>query len=186
MKTSTVVWGLVLTCAAASSAWSQSLGDIAKKEEERRKAIVAAAKVYTNNDLHPVPVSTPDQPVQPADVGAAGAEKPADAVPKADAKAAEPSIDQGEDVWRKQMNDARELRARSDTYLEALRTRLEALTNQFYAQSDPAVQSAIGAQRNRVAEDMERLRKDMADQDAAIAKIEADAQKANIPPGWIR
>jgi hypothetical protein len=188
MKASTIFWGVVLTCATASSAWSQSFGDIAKQEEERRKALKTAGKVYTNGDLPPVPVSPPEPRAEAADAkGVAGTEKAAiEAAPKADAKEAGPSIDQGEEHWRKLMNNARELRARSDTYLEALRIRLEALTADFYAQADPAVRSSIGAQRNRVFDDMERLRQDMADQDAAIAKIEADAAKANIPPGWIR
>lgn len=192
MKRSTICWGLFLSCVTAVSAWSQSLGDIAKREEDRRKAIAAPAKVYTNTDLRPVPVSTPDPAADKADEKPAGdsptgsekAAAPSDS--QGAAKPGEPSIDQGEDHWRKLINDAREVRARSDTYLEALRIQLQSLTADFYAQQDPAARSAIGAQRNRVADDMERLRRDMADQDAAIAKIEADAQKANIPPGWIR
>ena len=84
------------------------------------------------------------------------------------------------------MGDARAARARSDTYLEALQTRLQSLVNDFYNQPDPAQRSAIWAQRTRVFDDMEKLKKDIAEQDAAIAKIEEDARKANIPPGWIR
>jgi hypothetical protein len=188
MKIRTIVWGLVLTFATGGVAWSQSLADVARKDEERRKALKAPGKVYTNDDLRRYPVTTPDPPVQPADALPAS---PAEAAVAGEAKPAapkdqEPSIDQGEDHWRQLMGQARAARARSDTYLEALQIRLAALTTDFYAQPDPAQKSAIWAQRTRVFDDMERLKKDMIDQDAAIAKIEEDARKANIPPGWIR
>jgi len=181
MKISTIAWGLVLTFATAGVAWSQSLADVARKEEERRKTVRAPSKVYTNDDLRRYPVATPEPAAAPAgEAPTAAAPTPPD--PKAD----KPSIDQGEEHWRRQMGDARAARSRSDTYLEALQGRLQALTTDFYSQQDPAQRSAIWAQRTRVFDDMERLKKDIADQDAAIAKIEEDARKANIPPGWIR
>jgi hypothetical protein len=183
MKISTIAWGLVLTFATAGVAWSQTLADVARKEEERRKAVKAPAKVYTNEDLRHYPVTTPEPAAQPAggaDAATAAAPKPAE--PRDD----KPSVDQGEEHWRRRMGDARDARARSDTFLEALQNRLQALTSDFYSQQDPAQRSAIWVQRTRVFDDMERLKKDIADQDAAIAKIEEDARKANIPPGWIR
>jgi hypothetical protein len=186
MKRSTIVWGLVAVFASSGLAWSQSLADVARKEEDRRKAVKAAGKTYTNDDLRRYPVttdpasaSTPeakapaagDKPVAPTDV------KPADA---------KPSIDSGEDYWRKLINEARGARSRSSTYLEALESRVRALTNEFYTQADPAQRAALWAQRTKVVDDMDRLKQDIADQDKAIAKIEEDARKANIPPGWVR
>ena len=43
--------GLMLLC-LAWPARAQSLADVAKKEEERRKTKPEAGKVYTNKDLH--------------------------------------------------------------------------------------------------------------------------------------
>jgi pyridoxine/pyridoxamine 5'-phosphate oxidase len=60
------------------------------------------------------------------------------------------------------------------------------LTSDFYAREDSTQRGAIWSQRTKVLDDMERLKKDMAEQEKAIAKIEADARRANIPPGWIR
>ena len=37
---------------------AQSLADVAKKEEERRKAVKESGKSYTNSDLHSVPPAT--------------------------------------------------------------------------------------------------------------------------------
>ena len=43
---------------------AQSLADIAKKEEERRKAVPAPAKVYTNKDLAPAPAGSTPAPTK--------------------------------------------------------------------------------------------------------------------------
>ena len=43
---------LVVCLVGPWPAWAQSLADVAKKEEERRKATAAPAKVYTNKDLN--------------------------------------------------------------------------------------------------------------------------------------
>ncbi len=185
MRTSTIAWGLVVTFTTAGVAWSQTLADAARKAEERRKSVAAPSKLYTNGDLRPVQVTPPDPATQPAEAKPAAGDKPAGET-VADAKGATPSIDQGEDYWRKLMGDARAARARSDTYLDALQNRIEQLTSDFNAQQDPALRNALWTQRARVIDDMERLKQEMADQDAAIAKIEEDARKANIPPGWIR
>jgi hypothetical protein len=188
MKIRTLVWGLVGVISFSGVAWTQSLADVARKEEERRKSIKAPGKVYTNEDLHRYPVSTapeaavPDQ-AKPTTDGQPVSKDDA-AAPKA--KDATPSVDQGEDYWRKLITEARSARARSSTYLEALQSRVTTLTAEFYARDDSAQRSAIWSQRAKVVDDMDRLKQDMADQEKAIAKIEEDARKANIPPGWIR
>src|SRR5215211_7022287 len=78
-----VVW--VLGTAVASA---QSLDDVARQEQARRKAVQGAAKVYTNDNLHAEPPpSTPpgsdNQPRQPAapaadSATASGAQKATD------------------------------------------------------------------------------------------------------------
>ena len=49
-----VVVGAVVIVGGVSL-WGQTLADVARKEEERRKAISTPAKVYTNKDLTGVP-----------------------------------------------------------------------------------------------------------------------------------
>src|SRR4029079_3490671 len=64
--------GVLLTFAWPASA--QSLGDVAKKEQERRKGTPPAAKTYTNDDLKklpPAPGSTTARSVQRGDTQAA-------------------------------------------------------------------------------------------------------------------
>src|SRR4051812_37193660 len=55
----------------------QSLADVARKEEERRKTIAAPAKVYTNKDLNAAPAGSAPTLSAPA------ATRPADDAPKA-------------------------------------------------------------------------------------------------------
>ena len=47
---------------AATASYAQSLADVARKEEERRKTQPAAAKVYTNKDLGDVPPAATPAP----------------------------------------------------------------------------------------------------------------------------
>src|SRR5438046_589308 len=46
---------LVILSSGSALVRAQSLADVAKKEEERRKTVSQPAKVYTNKDLNPVP-----------------------------------------------------------------------------------------------------------------------------------
>src|SRR3954447_12742426 len=57
---------LALTVLFDMSVRAQSLADVARKEQERRNAILESGKVYTNKDLQPVP-APPGPP--PADAG---------------------------------------------------------------------------------------------------------------------
>ena len=51
---------VVALVTSAASASSQALGDIAKKEEARRKTVATPGKVYTNDNLRTAPgPSTP-------------------------------------------------------------------------------------------------------------------------------
>jgi hypothetical protein len=193
MKINTPVGVLVGVLAISAAARAQSLADIARKEAERRKTVATPAKVYTDSDLRvvtppPPPEPPPVDPSKPPEPGAKPDAKPADKPAEAatPAKAVEPSVDMGEQYWRKQIDDARGALARSRSYLQALDERVRALTLDFYAREDPAQRNAISVQRSRAMDDMKRLQEDMAEQEKAIAKIEADARKAGVPPGWIR
>src|SRR5260221_9635667 len=64
---------------------AQSLGDLAKKEEERRKTIKQPAKVLTNKDLVavPPPATPPDAGMSSADTDQNKQQKGADATPAA-------------------------------------------------------------------------------------------------------
>ena len=182
MKINTTVWVLAGVSLFSAAARAQSLADVARKEAERRKAITTPARVYTDSDVRRFPTPTPPEPpppdpAKPAETAGAAA---------APAKPVEPSVDLGEQYWRKLMGDARAALGRSRSYLEALEDRVKTATSDFYAREDPAGRSLLAAQRSRALDDVKRLKQDMAEQEKAVAKIEADARKANVPPGWVR
>jgi hypothetical protein len=68
----------------STSLRAQSLADVAKKEEERRKHLPEPAKVYTNKDLTAVPGGTPAPPPAAATDPAADAPAAAEAPAKED------------------------------------------------------------------------------------------------------
>jgi hypothetical protein len=196
MKAAPVAWSLVAVVLLAGSVGrAQSLSDIAKKtEEERRKAGKGPIKVYTNDDLKAYPTApAPDASAQPAPEGAA----PATATPAPGDQPAEGGVvkpadrDEGsgsrdQSYWKGQLSSAEAKLQRDQSYRDALESRINALTNDFYARSDPAQRATIWSQRTKALEEMERVKKDISDGQAAIAKIREDARKAGVPPGWLR
>jgi hypothetical protein len=192
MKPTRVAWTLVAVVFLAGTVCrAQSLSDIAKKEEERRKAVKAPTKVYTNDDLkqYPTPppspaaeAATPPAVPAPGDKAAPGdkpADKPADATKPVEEE-------KGEAYWKGLISAARTKLERDQSYRDALETRINALTNDFYARDDPAQRAVIWTQRTKALEEMERLKQEVKDDAAAIEKVQDDARKAGVPPGWLR
>jgi hypothetical protein len=196
---------LMLIAAAAPLA-AQSLADIARQEEERRKAVRTSGKVYTNESLRPEsPLSpAPDTPgaVQPGAPAAPGspdaAPAPAAQPPQTPGQpaagqarpgqppAAPPPAPQGEAEWRKRITAARDALARSQTFAEALQSRINALSTDFVNRDDPAQRDVIAADRQKALAELDRVRREIQDQQKAIAAIQEDARKAGVPAGWVR
>jgi hypothetical protein len=158
-------------------AQTPTLGELAKKEEERRKAVAGASKVMTNQDLPKTkgaPRSGPD--VKP----------PAGQDTKAAAIAEEPREEKDEAWWRARMSQAREELRRNEAFAEALQSRINALTNDFAARDDPFQRARIGEDRVRALAEMDRVKADIEVQKKKIAEIEEEARRAGVPPGWLR
>src|SRR6266545_3588216 len=82
--------GLLAVVLMTSSTPAQSLGDVARQEQARRKS-ASSGKVYTNGDLHSAPAPATAPPT-PAPSGAAKAPQDSDRKPAApDAKPGEKS-----------------------------------------------------------------------------------------------
>ena len=176
---------------------AQSLGDVARQESERRKAIKDSGKVYTNNDLKELPrATTPAPPVAPAaaapDGGKDGKEtsvegkdavKPAVDKPGAEKEKATPK-DQA--YWSSRMKALQTALERDQTYAAALQSRINALTTDFVNRDDPAQRARIAIDREKAAAELERLKKAIIDGKRAIADFEEEARRAAVPPGWLR
>ena len=178
-------WVAVLFMAVPSVATGQSLADVARTEQARRKDQPKASKVYTNDsvksDITPsTPVPEGATPDAPAATDATPAPAPADAA----APAGGERRDQG--YWKGRMTGAREQLDRSKTFAEALQTRVNALSADFVNRDDPAQQAQIGQNRAKAVAELDRVQREIAAQIKAIAAIEDEARKAGVPPGWLR
>ena len=188
---SVVVFAIAVGLSGSPAASGQTLGEVAKKEAERRKAQPQTGKVYTNKDL-PASAQKPatanpstETPAQtPTDPVAAATEQKAE-----DGKAPgdKPQGDQKDQAyWKNRMATAREELRRSEMFAEALQTRVNTLNRDFNSRDNPAQRSAIGADRTEALNELTRVKQDVERGKKQIADIEEEARKAGVPPGWVR
>lgn len=190
MRASLIAATLLFTCAAAASA--QSLADVARKEGQRRQGAPAAPKTYTNQDLKPVRTteaatpadgSTPDNAATDA---AKSAPPGAVAVKEAGPAAERPGEVKDQAYWTKRIAALREQLGRDETYLEAMQTRVNALTMDFVNRDDPVQRGQIERDRSRALVELERLKNAVELDRAALSAFEEEARRAGVPPGWLR
>jgi len=183
-----LVAGVLLVGAAAPLRAQQSLADVAKKEEERRRH-VKTGKVYTNTDLGPTkgaPSGDSSPSPSPApDTPAASDSK--NSKTAGDAKADDKKSDeQGQPYWAKRMASLRERLQRDSVYADALQSRINALTTDFVNRDDPAQRAQIGTQREAAVTELTRLKKQIEDDRKAITEAEEEARRSGVPAGWLR
>jgi hypothetical protein len=181
----------VLLIGAAAPLRAQSLAELAKKEEERRRAVGTPSKLYTNKDLSTPPApSTPpppaaSTPTTPPSSPATAA--PAQKAPDAEKGAAadkEPVKDQAYWAGRKKALDQQ--LDRDTTYADALQSRINALQTDFVNRDDPAQRAVIERDRQKAIAELNRLKQQIVDGKKAIADFEEEARRAGVPPGWLR
>lgn len=191
MKVSRGLLAVVLV-ALAVPAGAQSLGELAKKEAERRKAQPTVKKVYTDDDLKKITVPggtapAPEPAAKAGDATTPAGDATADAAKTAATdKAEEKDKPAGEAEWRGKMTTARENLRRSEMFAEALQSRINALTTDFTARDDPYQRAQIADDRQKALAELEQVKKDIVNGKKAINDIEEEARRANVPPGWIR
>jgi len=207
LATQVLVVAVALAAMVTSGAPAQSLGDVAKQEEARRKG-AGGSKVYTNDTLKgaPAPASSPAQPspaastpssspaapsagakapgksdAKPADGGA----KPGDAqAPKADAQPTDAKGDAA--TWRKRREAIQEALDRAKTFAEALQSRINGLTADFSARDDPAQRAAVASDRQKALTELDRVKKEIQQHTKELADLQEEARKSGVPPGWLR
>lgn len=195
---------VVLGFTGASAA--QSLADVARKEEARRKDVPEPGKVYTNKDLKPVPQPAPTAPAvatkadepkaddsKAADAKAAdsktddkaaakSSEKPAD--DKGTPGKAEPAKDQA--YWSGRLKALQEQLARDEQYLAAMQSRINGLTTDFINRDDPAQKRVLEQDRLKAIAELDRLKQTVPKDKKAIDDLHEEARRAGVPPGWLR
>jgi hypothetical protein len=170
---------------AATAAPAQSLGDVARQEQTRRKG-VAPGKVYTNQSLPNTAPATP-APAAQAPTPASTTPSPGQS-PAADEKAAgaPDKTTKDEAYWRKRIQTEQELLARAQSFAEALQSRINALSTDFVNRDDPAQRNAIAADRQKALTELDRVKKEVKDHTKAIEDIRQEARREGVPAGWVR
>ena len=130
-------------------------------------------------------------PFAPVSQGAAPnaappAASPAGGQPKDDQQAAADDAKKTEAYWRDRVAKARADLDRAKTFADALQSRINALTTDFAARSDPAQRAQIGNDRQKALAELDRVKKEIEANTKAIADIQEEARKAGVPAGWVR
>jgi hypothetical protein len=165
---------------------AQSLADVARKEQDRRKAIPKPSKVLTNKDLTsvPPPTASTSTPAGGGTTPAAGSSGVAPAQGQDSGTTPDPSKDQA--YWSGRAKELQTQLDRDQTFVIALQSRVNALTTQYVNQGDPIQQATLGAERQKTLDELNRLTKQVDDDKKAIASLQEDARRAGVPSGWLR
>jgi hypothetical protein len=183
--------GALLTVAVP--VYAQSLADIARKEQERRKVTPPAAKTYTNEDLKKViPFPGQAKPGDPAAKPGSSSEptkvddplKPGETAKPDGAKTPEPAKD--EKFWRGRITAVREEIARNESFRDALQNQINSLSAEFAGRDDPAQRAQIADSRQKKMAELGRVNSELEKATKVIVEIEEEARRAGVPPGWLR
>jgi hypothetical protein len=162
--------------------FAQSLADVAKAEEVRRKGIKGTAKVYTNEDLSGTPPTSP-APAQSA-AAASTAAKPGDPAKPGEEKPVDPKTTQA--YWKERATTIQQSLSRGKLLLEALQSQVNGLNAEFVNMDDPGQRELLQARLQRASGELLRVQQDIEKQTKAAADLQTEARRANIPPGWVR
>ncbi|MGD0309114.1 MAG: hypothetical protein ABSC02_07475 [Acidobacteriota bacterium] len=204
MKSICIVFSGLLVLALASTGYSQSLADLAKKEKERRQAVKTDSKTITNEQTakyRGAAVSTGTPSAPPAGEPQAGkgtavdqkpageAETKAEAAPP-DAKPAsdEPVDFQGrtESFWKQTMADARQHVTQLENESNVLILKLNDLQNSFFKESDGFKQQEIQREIQKALYEQDQNKENLAKAKSAVTDLEQEARKSGALPGWIK
>ncbi len=174
---------------AVSAAYSQSLGDLADKEKNRREAIKEDVKTIV------IDRQIPDQQPETA-APSPGAEKPGTeskedvANPSAAAKPDpdEPVDFEGrpESFWRNAMVEARQKVKSLEDESKVLALKMAALQTKFYNIDDGFARETVqrDIQKTTYEQDMNKANLEKAQKE--LQDLEKEARKSGALPGWLR
>jgi hypothetical protein len=174
---------------------AQSLADLSKQEEDRRKGIKAPAKVYTNKDLGSVPAAPVPEP--PADVKGDQAKEPEKGKEKDAGKekgqekgqekeAAKPADQKDQAYWSGRVKALQSQLDRDESFAQALQSRINGLSTDFANRSDPAQRAVIDRDRTKALGELDRLKQAIQNDKKAVTDLQDEARRSGVPPGWLR
>jgi hypothetical protein len=175
---------LLLLLTLPSFASAQSLGDAARREEQRRQ------KNKEKGVKAPLFDDTKIAPAKPApSPGPSTAASPAAAAPAATVSAERDPSDaeaeerkQQEEIWRGRMTDARVKRDAARRRFDEL-SKLSLTAGESYVDDDGRI---VIRDLEHLRELIAKARADLQSAEAAINEVEDAARRAGALPGWLR
>jgi hypothetical protein len=169
---------IVVAALLTGVASAQSLGDAALKERERREKLKQKgdrAAVVTNDELQANKGSVANDPnATPA--------APREAQLAATKPGLEPDRKAGEEEWRRKMALAHERITKAQEQYDYWKGQYLAPNDYFVDQDGKKVVGSVESLRKVIAEAKAELEK----ANAALAALEEQARRENVPPGWLR
>jgi len=174
-----VLW--LLTWLASPPA---SLGEAALRETIRRQATVKSTATLTNlgRELEPPPAAAvsgmpPPPEAAPPAAGAPGS-------PTQPAQPADPGHD--EQWWRARANNSRLAVDKDNLLIDALQSRINALQADVVNIDDPVQQGKARQNLGKALGELDNMKQKRDTDLKAIAALQEEARRLNVPPGWIR
>ena len=148
---------------------SETIGQVAAREEFRRQLVGRSARLYTNYDL-------PTQAI-PAAVE----------YPEGQSAAAQvPALPRDEGWWRTRMGTARAVLERNQMLADGLAMRVSNLTREIVNQIDAGEQARLRSQLLKTMDELDRQQKVVLGDRRSLEAIQEDARRMNIPMAWLR
>jgi hypothetical protein len=176
-----------------SMAYSQSLGDLAKREQERRES-VKNDRVITDKEIAKYQ-SKSEAPKDASGKASARSDDPGsrqkeedNAAKKENESTDEEAVDfQGrtESYWRNTMSATRENVTRLENEANVLVLKLNGLQNQFYKEADGYRRETVQRDIQKTYYEQDLNKQNLEKAKAALQDLENEARKSGALPGWI-
>ena len=175
-----------------------SLAEASRREALRRQLMPASVRALSNEDVDRVPFRPAPSPgiaaeaegntVSSGGAAGAGAAPSTSAAAPASPRGASEKLGEPHDEawWRNRVAQTREALERDQVLAEALQSRINGLTTDWSARDDPAARQALFEQRERALKELQRMSDQIAADRKAVADIEEDARRQDVPAGWVR
>jgi len=158
--------------------YGQSLADVARQEEARRKALREPSKILTNRDLIPAPDASAKPPQTPETA------KPG--VAKETPKDSSKDAVKDQAYWGGRQKSLQAQLDQDQAFSSALQSQINGLSADFAARDDPAQRAVIERDRQKALAELTRLKDAIVKDQKAIADLAEEARRAAVPPGWLR
>jgi hypothetical protein len=185
---------LTILLLAWATASAQSLGDLARKEKERREKVQAAGKKVITNDDTPKykagAVTTGPRLESSAGTKDSTNEKGSQSG-TSDSKSAQPASDEPvdfegrpESFWRQTFSDARKKISDLENEGTALTLKVADLQNKFYRESNGFTQQDMQREIQKTFYEQDLNKENLAKAKALLLELEKEARKSGALPGW--